>query len=179
MLQKVISGHHVGGQGYWGNCGPQCPIPPDSRLKPKGTNPKKQMLPTGRPRKVGFWIFQQIFLALVIWATLGHLGHAWPFGLLWATLGHFGHPGPFGQIWATLGQNWPKSAQVTHGGQNGLKWPRVAQMASASYICSADSAGKFRFFWGCPVCTQLYFKLPDWRLHMMRTDVKYWEKNKQ
>ena len=134
MLQKVISGHHVGGQGYWGNCGPQCPIPPDSRLKPKGTNPKKQMLPTGRPRKVGFWIFQQIFLALVIWATLGHLGH----------------PGPFGQIWATLGQNWPKSAQVTHGGQNGLKWPRVAQMASASYICSADSAGKFRFFLRMP-----------------------------
>ena len=25
------SGHHVGGQGKWGNCGPGCPIPPDNR----------------------------------------------------------------------------------------------------------------------------------------------------
>ena len=31
------SGHHVGGQGKWGNCGPGCPIPPDDRLPP----PKK------------------------------------------------------------------------------------------------------------------------------------------
>jgi hypothetical protein len=25
------TGHHVGGQGKWGNCGPGCPIPPDDR----------------------------------------------------------------------------------------------------------------------------------------------------
>ena len=25
------SGHHVGGQSKWGNCGPDCPIPPDTR----------------------------------------------------------------------------------------------------------------------------------------------------
>ena len=25
------TGHHVGGQGKWGNCGPGCPIPPDNR----------------------------------------------------------------------------------------------------------------------------------------------------
>ena len=25
------TGHHVGGQGKWGNCGPDCPIPPDTR----------------------------------------------------------------------------------------------------------------------------------------------------
>ncbi len=25
------SGHHVGGQNKWGNCGPGCPIPPDNR----------------------------------------------------------------------------------------------------------------------------------------------------
>jgi hypothetical protein len=24
-------GHHVGGQSKWGNCGPDCPIPPDTR----------------------------------------------------------------------------------------------------------------------------------------------------
>ena len=24
-------GHHVGGQSKWGNCGPDCPIPPDKR----------------------------------------------------------------------------------------------------------------------------------------------------
>ena len=24
-------GHHVGGQSKWGNCGPDCPIPPDNR----------------------------------------------------------------------------------------------------------------------------------------------------
>ena len=27
------TGHHVGGQGKWGNCGPGCPIPPDDRNK--------------------------------------------------------------------------------------------------------------------------------------------------
>ena len=41
MLQNVISGHHLGGQGNWGNCGPRCPIPPDNRLKPKGTKNKE------------------------------------------------------------------------------------------------------------------------------------------
>jgi hypothetical protein len=25
------TGHHVGGQGKWGNCGPDCPVPPDDR----------------------------------------------------------------------------------------------------------------------------------------------------
>jgi hypothetical protein len=25
------TGHHVGGQGNWGKCGPGCPIPPDPR----------------------------------------------------------------------------------------------------------------------------------------------------
>ena len=24
----TLAGHHVGGQGKWGNCGPGCPIPP-------------------------------------------------------------------------------------------------------------------------------------------------------
>ena len=28
------NGHHVGGQGKWGNCGPGCPIPPDDRASP-------------------------------------------------------------------------------------------------------------------------------------------------
>merc|ERR1711962_1196962 len=28
------TGHHVGGQGKWGNCGPNCPIPPDDRPSP-------------------------------------------------------------------------------------------------------------------------------------------------
>ncbi len=35
------TGHHVGGQGKWGNCGPGCPIPPDDRPpqeKGKGDN---------------------------------------------------------------------------------------------------------------------------------------------
>ena len=30
------TGHHVGGQGKWGNCGPSCPIPPDNRNKGSG-----------------------------------------------------------------------------------------------------------------------------------------------
>ena len=30
------TGHHVGGQGKWGNCGPGCPIPPDDRGKGSG-----------------------------------------------------------------------------------------------------------------------------------------------
>jgi len=25
------TGHHVGGQGKWGNCGANCPVPPDNR----------------------------------------------------------------------------------------------------------------------------------------------------
>ena len=25
------TGHHKGGRGKWGNCGPGCPIPPDDR----------------------------------------------------------------------------------------------------------------------------------------------------
>ena len=29
------SGHHVGGQGKWGNCGPDCPIPKDTRNQTK------------------------------------------------------------------------------------------------------------------------------------------------
>ena len=29
------SGHHVGGQGKWGNCGPDCPIPTDTRNQTK------------------------------------------------------------------------------------------------------------------------------------------------
>ena len=29
------SGHHVGGQGKWGNCGPDCPIPEDKRNQTK------------------------------------------------------------------------------------------------------------------------------------------------
>ena len=27
-LSLTLAGHHVGGQGKWGNCGPGCPIPP-------------------------------------------------------------------------------------------------------------------------------------------------------
>jgi len=27
-------GHHVGGQSKWGNCGPDCPIPPENEMKP-------------------------------------------------------------------------------------------------------------------------------------------------
>ena len=30
------TGHHVGGQGKWGNCGPSCPIPTDNRNKGSG-----------------------------------------------------------------------------------------------------------------------------------------------
>ena len=30
------TGHHVGGQGKWGNCGPGCPIPTDDRNKGSG-----------------------------------------------------------------------------------------------------------------------------------------------
>ena len=30
------TGHHVGGQGKWGNCGPSCPIPSDNRNKGSG-----------------------------------------------------------------------------------------------------------------------------------------------
>lgn len=30
------TGHHVGGQGKWGNCGAGCPIPTDDRNKGKG-----------------------------------------------------------------------------------------------------------------------------------------------
>ncbi len=33
------TGHHVGGQGKWGNCGPGCPIPPDDRGKQKPPPP--------------------------------------------------------------------------------------------------------------------------------------------
>ena len=33
------TGHHVGGQGKWGNCGPGCPIPPDDRNKGTGAVP--------------------------------------------------------------------------------------------------------------------------------------------
>ena len=28
VLSLTLAGHHVGGQGKWGNCGPGCPIPP-------------------------------------------------------------------------------------------------------------------------------------------------------
>ena len=47
-IEHALAGHHVGGQGKWGNCGPGCPIPPDDRLGPttpfpkgKGRSPKK------------------------------------------------------------------------------------------------------------------------------------------
>ena len=33
------TGHHVGGQGKWGNCAPGCPIPPDDRNKGTGAVP--------------------------------------------------------------------------------------------------------------------------------------------
>ena len=33
-IDHALAGHHVGGQGKWGNCGPGCPIPPDDRLPP-------------------------------------------------------------------------------------------------------------------------------------------------
>jgi len=42
------TGHHIGGQGKWGNCGEGCPVPPDPRnasfpasgrtVKPRNTN---------------------------------------------------------------------------------------------------------------------------------------------
>ena len=31
IYESCIAGHHVGGQGKWGNCGPGCPIPPGIR----------------------------------------------------------------------------------------------------------------------------------------------------
>ena len=38
------TGHHVGGQGKWGNCGPGCPVPPDNRNK---TKPGRMFYATG------------------------------------------------------------------------------------------------------------------------------------
>ena len=37
------SGQHVGGKGNWGNCGPKCPIPPNS----KEESPRKESLKKG------------------------------------------------------------------------------------------------------------------------------------
>ena len=39
-IEHAFAGHHVGGQGKWGNCGPGCPIPPDDRLGPTTPFPK-------------------------------------------------------------------------------------------------------------------------------------------
>ena len=36
------SGHHIGGQGKWGNCGSGCPIPPDDRINPVTPPPPKE-----------------------------------------------------------------------------------------------------------------------------------------
>ena len=41
------TGHHVGGQGKWGNCGKGCPVPPDDRnvttVKPSVNKPKGKL----------------------------------------------------------------------------------------------------------------------------------------
>ncbi|XP_040583657.2 LOW QUALITY PROTEIN: low-density lipoprotein receptor-related protein 2 [Lepeophtheirus salmonis] len=46
------NGHHIGGQGKWGNCGPNCPIPPDDREDEKVSSPPSS--PTTLPEKPCF-----------------------------------------------------------------------------------------------------------------------------
>ena len=47
------TGHHVGGQGKWGNCGPGCPIPPDNR---NDTSPGSGTVKVPLPGKTYFLI---------------------------------------------------------------------------------------------------------------------------
>ena len=47
------TGHHVGGQGKWGNCGPGCPIPPDNR---NDTSPGSGTVKVPLPGKTHFLI---------------------------------------------------------------------------------------------------------------------------
>ena len=47
------TGHHVGGQGKWGNCGPDCPIPPDNR---NDTSPGSGTVKVPLPGKTYFLI---------------------------------------------------------------------------------------------------------------------------
>jgi len=42
------TGHHVGGQGKWGNCGPTCPIPTDNRNKGSGILAPARKCPQGK-----------------------------------------------------------------------------------------------------------------------------------
>ena len=59
------TGHHVGGQGKWGNCGPGCPIPTDDRNKGSGIlAPGKTWTlnyPLGRTvliyRNISYWTY--------------------------------------------------------------------------------------------------------------------------
>ena len=60
-----IAGHHVGGQGKWGNCGPGCPIPPDDRLPPSTPVPKGKGKSPEKP-KIPKWLnfMQSLFIRL-------------------------------------------------------------------------------------------------------------------